>query len=161
MRCVWPGVLAAGFLLSTISCDREASTLSQADVTEIRRMEQEIVQAALAGDIERQLALQTDDVVWLPANVPPVEGKDALRRHLAAAGGVVRFALTPLHTEGQGDLAYNRGTYALAVPVGADTVSANGNNLQVWRRATDGTWRVALAMWNDGGSSASPSVAKR
>jgi ketosteroid isomerase-like protein len=86
----------------------------------------------------------------LPAAGEPVVGREVIARHLATRGG---FALDWEPREAvvahSGDLGYTWGTYEthLTVPVGPPQIS-RGKYANVWRKAADGHWRVALDIGN-------------
>jgi uncharacterized protein (TIGR02246 family) len=119
-------------------------------VAAIRHVEQEFVQAQLAGNLDSVLALRTADIVWLAPNAPFLAGKAAIREFLQKSGSplMTHFEVTPLWTEGRGDLAYNRGKYTATMVAGRDTTQEVGKYLQIWRRQDDGSWRIAVDIWN-------------
>ena len=86
------------------------------DAQEIRRLSESWVAATKAGDVERLLALVTDDVIFLPPNAPEIRGKPAVegvyRMFFAQFGSVEQ---TPSIDEIQvvGDWAFSWGTDAL------------------------------------------------
>ncbi len=149
-------------LASIVACQQRPAPLSDADVAEIRRVEQLFVQAQLAGNIDSVLALRTPDIVWLPPGAPFLAGKAALREFLQNSGiRLTSFRVTPLWTEGRGDLAYNRGKYTSTVVAGADTTNEVGKYLQIWRRQNDGSWLIAVDIWNTESSASSSPVTPR
>jgi uncharacterized protein (TIGR02246 family) len=132
-----------------VACQQRPAPLTDAEVAEIRRVEQQFVRAELAGNIDSVLALRTPDIVWLAPNAPFLAGKPAIRGFLEKSGiRLTSFEVTPLWTEGRGDLAYNRGKYASAAVAGGDTTKETGKYLQIWRRQDDGSWRIAVDIWN-------------
>ncbi len=130
-------------------CDREGEDmLTDADVTAIRQIGQDHARATLAGETDRILAMRADDIVWMPPNAPIVSGKDAVRQFLAASPPAVGFTITPRHTEGSADLAYDRGAYVYSMVVEGDTVHDTGKYLVVLRRQPDNSWLIAAEMWS-------------
>jgi hypothetical protein len=54
-----------------------------------------------------------------------------------------------LEIEGQGNLAYDRGTYSMTVShVGAASTDDHGKYLTIWRKQADGSWKISRAMFN-------------
>ena len=54
-----------------------------------------------------------------------------------------------MEIQGQGDMAYDRGTYSMAVtPAGAAPIEDHGKYLTIWRKQADGSWKVARAIFN-------------
>jgi uncharacterized protein (TIGR02246 family) len=137
--------MVAGLVMGCASGD---DRLSEADVAAIRAIEQEFAQASIARDFDRVLAQRTDDIVWMPPNSPALVGKDAVRQALEANPPASGFVITSEQTEGSDDLAYDRGTYVYSVVVGTDTVNEGGKYLQILRRQPDGSWRLAVEIWN-------------
>lgn len=123
--------------------------LTDADVTAIRSLGQEFTRATVAHDYDRVVALHTDDVAWMAPGAPAALGPAALRQSLENGARALSFVITPAHTEGVGSLAYDRGGYTYTGVLGSDTVSAAGKYVQILRRQADGSWRIALAIWND------------
>jgi ketosteroid isomerase-like protein len=122
--------------------------LQEADVAEIRRLEQEFVATELSGDVDAVLAIRTDDVVWMAPGIPTAEGQAAVRRLLQGnPAHAVAFTVTPARTEVHGDLAYNRGTWSGRFVAGNDTSQDHGKYVQIWRRV-NGEWRIAVDMFH-------------
>ena len=138
--------LAAAAAVST-SC-QTTGAISEADQVEIRRIEQEFATAVVTNDIDKILAQRTADIVWYPPNSPVLTGRASIRKSLEANPPSIRFAVTASHTEGYGDLAYNRGTYTATSVIATDTLTDRGKYLQVWRRQRDGSWLIAAEIWN-------------
>lgn len=158
MRRVW--TVATIVLAGVVgACERgEDDALSEADIAAIQRIGQEHTAATLAGDWDRLLASRTEGIVWMPPNAPPVEGKEALRRFLEANPRAVRFEIRSSGLQGNGDVAYDRGTYVFGAVMGRDTVTETGKYLVVFRREGEdaGGWRAAIEMWS---ANAPPAVA--
>jgi hypothetical protein len=54
-----------------------------------------------------------------------------------------------LEIQGQGDLAYDRGTYSMTVtPPGLAPIEDHGKYLSIWRKQADGSWKITHAMFN-------------
>jgi len=83
----------------------------------------------------------------MPPGAPARQGRDAIR----AAHGTPRpgFSLTSVEVDGRDGLAYDRGTWSVAVPVAGTTVADTGNYLAVLRKQDDGSWLFAIVIWNN------------
>ena len=60
----------------------------------------------------------------------------------------VRFSIDEV--EGAGDLAYARGTYEMdvAVPGAPAPVHDKGKFIEIWKKQSDGSWKVARDIFN-------------
>jgi len=85
----------------------------------------------------------------LPPNQAAVQGKAAIQAWLEAFPPFSNFQEQSLEIEGQGDLAYDGGTYSMTVtPPGAVPFEDRGKYLTICRKQADGSWKVARAMFN-------------
>jgi uncharacterized protein (TIGR02246 family) len=136
------------------SCQPGVVALSDEDVAAIRDLgEREIVEALLAEDWDRFAATFTEDAVRMPPNEPLHEGREAIRDWAETNWGpltLTEFTQTMLGIEGRGDLAYVRGSYSATseVPGFSEPVSDVGKVVAIMRRQDDGSWLVAVAMYN-------------
>ena len=106
-------------------------------------------QAFNRGDAEGCAAFFTDDVILLAPGQPMTRGKqaflDTYRSRMRDSGGgthsneLVEFGV-------EGDLAYQVGSFAVT---GA-TPSEQGSFVNVLKRQPDGTWKVAVSIFNHG-----------
>jgi uncharacterized protein (TIGR02246 family) len=129
-----------------------------ADQAKIRKVLETYRSAWLANDAEAVLRLFTEDAVLLPHHgVEPVLGKKAARAFWFPAGGppttITAFTQTLDQVDASCSLAYVRGHSRVEWVTGAGPDakrSANaGTNLTVLRRQPDGSWRIAVQMWDD------------
>src|SRR5262249_7561841 len=97
-------------------------------------------------------ALLTDDHIGMPPNRPPVRGKDASREYWreGIAAATSRFAVASEELEIVGDLAVDqfRWTIDSTPRTGGGPIHDEGKCIWLWRRQTDGSWKVARAIWN-------------
>ncbi len=135
-------------VLAALSCARAGGGLTEADIGAIRQVGQQFAQALVAHDFDRAVALHTEDPVWMSPNAPAAVGADALRRSFETGPRAVSFVITPIHTEGIARLAYERGSYDYRGVLGADTIAEQGKYIRVLRRQPDGSWRIAVDIWN-------------
>jgi ketosteroid isomerase-like protein len=104
-----------------------------------------------AGEVDKIVALYTDDAVVMPPNVPALAGHDAIRQFLtkdiAAAKAAGLTAKDGTSSVGvAGDLAWHAGTSSV-VDASGKTVET-GNYVEVWHR-TNGQWLMIRDIWND------------
>lgn len=99
------------------------------------------------GDAAACAAFFTEDVLLMAPGMPMARGREAFERIYSSridqsTGGTHTNALVEYGVEG--DLAYQVGTYAVS---GAATAE-QGKFLNILRRQADGTWKVAVSMFN-------------
>jgi uncharacterized protein (TIGR02246 family) len=141
-------------LFSVVSCQPQAAPLSDADVAAIRNLGPQFSQAILARDVDAVVAMYTDDAVIMPPAAPVVVGKDAIRDFFTAqfASDVVTTeqVFTSIQTEGMGNQAFDRGTFSGkgTRPGASDPRTEVGKYVVIVRRTADGSWRVAVDVWN-------------
>lgn len=154
--------LIAGLALITVACGpaddagEETAALTEEEGTRIRQASGAWAEAVRAGDIERVASLYAEDAVLMPPGAPPVEGRQAIGDFMAALPAFETVELRQEDIEGQGDLAYVRGSYTmsfLAVPGDtASLVTERGKFVEVRQRQEDGSWPMVVDIWNsDGG----------
>jgi ketosteroid isomerase-like protein len=128
------------------------------------RIDQDYVAPFMAGDVDRWLEVLDDDVVGLHNRMPAMEGKQALRgfgEFVAANLVVAEMSVTLTGLRQDGDLAYTWGTYRsrLLIRESGEPMPGHreaGKVLFVWKRQSDGSWRLAVDMGNDLPSPPSP-----
>ena len=113
------------------------------DAAGIRAAERVLARALEDPDTSRRASSYTEDAVFLFPGAPAVHGREELlRRPTVPLNDVV---ITPLETEGLGNLACVYGLFSCVV---GRTAYSFGSTvvmrfLMVWRRESDGVWRIA------------------
>ncbi|HEX7082280.1 MAG TPA: DUF4440 domain-containing protein [Gammaproteobacteria bacterium] len=134
-----------------------SSPPSDADLAAIADFNARYLAAINAGDSAALSALTTEDHIMLPPNRPPIVGKAA--NDAANARLFEQFDIDetwrPAETEVAGDWAYQRGTFTVvATPkAGGPSRTTTGNFLRIYRRQSDGSWRMIRDMFNTDGAS--------
>lgn len=145
-----PPLVICGLVALLAACQTTPPALSDADKAAIRAMSDSFVTYVRANRDSAAASLFTEHAVWMPANREIVEGRPAILASFESTRGLESFALTNLDIDGQGDLAYVRGTYVFAI-LSADGKSAIGDRgkfLEIRRRQVDGKWLVAAEIFN-------------
>ena len=127
------------------------------------------IDANIAVDTEKLLALRTDDVVYLAPGRPPLVGKDAVRKYLEeirqqlANWDMVGFEENWQEVQVAGDFAFQWGTVNIrAKQEGERRESAAARNvMQVLKRQADGSWKIARAIWNIQAPQVTPQVQEK
>jgi uncharacterized protein (TIGR02246 family) len=105
-------------------------------------------QAAEAKDLDKCMAFYVDDPVLFVPGAPAAVGKDAVRQAFA---GFLGAQALKLETSGliidvaqSGDLAFERGSYTNTITdAKGKTTTATGKLALVWKKQTDGSWKIA------------------
>ena len=135
---------------AVLACQPAPAPLSEADVTAIRAATARFVENGLARRDSANAAEYSEDAVFMPPNQPAVEGRAAIRAWLTAFPPMSAFSLTVTEVKGRGDLAYERGTYALTLAASGKTPARedHGKYLAVRRRQADGSWPMTADIFN-------------
>lgn len=142
-------LFAASFLL--ISCAPQA--LDTAAVTKvIEEYNSMLAENMLKGDMSATMSYYTEDAVSMPSNGPMMKGKEVIQEYSdeMARSGVkftaVKFTTTEI--SGTATLAYEIGTYDMSMEIGPAKVDDKGKYLTLWKKQTDGSWKVYAEIWN-------------
>jgi uncharacterized protein (TIGR02246 family) len=128
------------------------SELSSNDVRAIEEVHRRWMEAELAGDSLAVLRLCTDDIVWIPPDIPLLEGKEAISIWLKSTEEVQikRLEVTDLGIAGNQTWAYKTGNYSTAYTASgsSEVREAKGTHLWILKKSASGTWLVAIVTWS-------------
>jgi ketosteroid isomerase-like protein len=140
-------------LAVTAGCGQPASTAQTpaADEAAIRAGTVLWTDAYNAGEVDKIVALYTEDAVVMPTNVSALTGraaiKDFLTKDIAAAKAAGLTAKDGVGDVGiSGDLGWHAGTSSV-IDAAGKTVET-GKYIEVWRRI-NGKWLMVRDIWND------------
>jgi len=132
----------------SVGCQRQTG-LSKADQAAIHQAQENDVKLTNAQDWNGDLALYSAEAILMPPNQTAVQGKGPIQAWMQAYPPISNLLEQSLEIEGQGNLAYDRGTYSMTVThVGAASTEDHGKYLTIWRKQADGSWRISRAMFN-------------
>jgi ketosteroid isomerase-like protein len=122
------------------------------DVEAIDTIRVEATEAFKNGDFETFLTYFADDAVWMPADEPPVVGKDAFREwgvQFAEASRPVHFT-TSEEIVVDGNLAFDRFTLTTAEESAGAGESQESvlQGLWILQRQANDSWKIARYIWN-------------
>lgn len=145
--------LLLALLLAAPAAAQPAPALhgAPADVEAILAQSARLSQAYVDGDIEALVAVYAEDGVAGPGGRDFVRGHDALEALWALPEGrtITHHRSSPVEIHVVGDVAYDWGYYeGAAAEDGEPGTPFRGKYLIVWRRDSDGTWRMAHDMWS-------------
>ena len=136
------------YLGLSIGCQGPAG-LSKDDLAAIHQAQENDVKLTNAQDWKGDLALYTEDAILMPPNQAAVQGQAPLEAWLEADPPISNLQEESLEIEGQGNLAYDRGTYSMTVThVGKAPIEDHGKYLTVWRKQAGGSWKISRAIFN-------------
>jgi uncharacterized protein (TIGR02246 family) len=106
--------------------------------------------AMKAADWVRVAQSFSEDGVRIPPNEDAHRGRKAIQGWLAGIDELTSYELTRDRIDGADGIAYVRGRYEITLrPLGAPApLSDQGDFLEIWRKESDGGWRIIEAMWN-------------
>jgi ketosteroid isomerase-like protein len=125
------------------------STLSEQDVAGIKALVEEWNEIVRAEDWDRELETLTDDVVFMPPDVPALEGKDAIKEWLDGFPPIKAFNTVFVDAEGRDDFACARGKMTMTVePESGKLLSMSCQWICSFRKQADGRWLCVWDTWN-------------
>lgn len=123
--------------------------ISDADRAAIQQVSDEFAAGFRAGELAAVAALYTADGLLMPPNAPTVSGRSAIQAFMETFPPVSHFELTNIAVDGEEDLAFVHGTYAmtLEMPDGTSAPDA-GKYIEIRRRQPDGRWLLTHDIFN-------------
>jgi ketosteroid isomerase-like protein len=124
--------------------------LSDEGVAAINGAIESYSQAFMANDWPTFATHYAEDAVAMPPNAPAMQGRAAIRELAESWPTITAFSPTVEEIDGCRDLAFLSATYSLAaMPEGApEPWEDNGKYVEIWRRQPDGSWLIAVEIWN-------------
>ncbi|MCY7354295.1 MAG: DUF4440 domain-containing protein [Lysobacter sp.] len=151
MQFAKPSGLLCCALLALASSTLFAGNAASSPESALRAGTVAWMEAYNAGDVERIVAMYSDDAIVMPPDAPPATGVTALRTFLTgniagmkAAGLRLRDGSSDVGTSG--DLGWHAGTFAV-VDAAGKTVGA-GKYMEIWQRR-NGKWVIIRDIWNN------------
>jgi uncharacterized protein (TIGR02246 family) len=148
-----PTALILAATLAVGACAGTAPDTSAADIETIAGVRNAFIAAMNAEDVEKLVALYTDDGIRMEDNMPAISGRDAIRasyKELTSAYDC-DISLTPEETKVAGDWAFDRGQFMMHMmprdPKGT-MIMDQGKYLVILQKQTDGSWKVAREIGN-------------
>lgn len=145
-------LLASAVLAGFAACAPAPPGFTEEDQAEIRATTEAALAIAngSADWAEYTEVLYAEDALFMPPNSEAVRGRDAIAGFMAGFPPLEDFQVTPAEVAGSGDMAYVRGNYVLVMrPPGSEAaITDRGKYVEVWRRQTDGSWKMAIDIFN-------------
>jgi ketosteroid isomerase-like protein len=122
------------------------------DRAAVARATTALLNAVNASDLTGVLATWSDHGVMMPPHHPSVHGWAALKDYFKDLFSHSRFefVFSSSHIDVAGDVALERLEYTASMwPLeGGSVLQDRGKGLHVYRRQSDGSWKLALDIWN-------------
>jgi len=146
-----PSLLLALPLVAGTACAPTVDTASEQAA--LRRADSAYSAAAQSKNVDAIVDLYTNDAVMYPPNEPTVSGITGVRQYatnmLNTPGLSVTFTRVDVQVSPGGRMGYtiNTARVSMTDPSGAP-VSEELRDFHVWRKETDGRWKVVVDIWN-------------
>lgn len=148
IRSSW-GIVVALIAACGGAGDDAAEERARAEIDSLGR---EWEDAANRAEVERLVEIYAPDAVILPPGGPVIQGSETIRELFRQEFERfdTKLAFTTQAIEVDGDMAFRRGRYVWrGTPrLSGQAVETTNKFLEVWRRQPDGSWRIAVDMWN-------------
>ncbi len=150
------GLASLTFLVSFFFICAASASDTKAIEQALRDLDAQWSAAAAAKDLEKTISFYSEnaqDALVLPTNAPAATTKEAIRNTwkdlFASPGLAISWKTTKVEVARSGDIAYTTGTYELTVnDASSKPINDRGNYVEVWKKQTDGKWKVAVDIWN-------------
>ena len=122
--------------------------------TQIEKLNKEMVQNMLQGNLEKSLAMYAKDAISLPSYEPMLEGIDAIResqkKMLSSGMKFNSFEPTVVKVIPNGNLITEIGTYKvnMTMPGMEQAMNDQGKYMTIWEKQSDGSLKVKVETWN-------------
>jgi len=106
------------------------------------------MEVSKSGDVDARMNLMTEDVVFLTPGNPPMRRDDFAAASKAMEGKVQidgKAEVEEVTVQGDVAICWTRLEVSVTPLAGGETMRRAGNTLTVFRRGTDGQWRI----WRD------------
>ena len=125
-----------------------AARAAGADEKAVRDADAEWSKVAGAKDLDKTVAYYADDAMILPPNQPMVISKTGIRdlwKGFLDSLTDISWKTTRVEMAKSGDTGYLIGTYAMTMK---DGTKDTGKYCEVWKKQTDGKWKVTADMFS-------------
>ena len=118
---------------------------------EIRNGSQKLAEVYNRGDAAAVADFYTDDAKILPPNSEMVSGKQAIEAFWKATleMGMRKLTIETAEVGYDGNLGYDRGIVTISTkPEAGQPVTVRSKYLVLLKRQADGSWKIAVDIWN-------------
>jgi len=144
-------IASAMMLLVLVGCARSPADSEQENLESLQLAITHFYEAIENGDVEARVVLFSEDAIMMPNHGPIIKGEGAVIQTIRSGNGSI-FRIkdrTIERLEMDGDLAYTANTYAYTYhEVGTEPQWHRTKNVHIWKRDTDGNWKIKVDIWN-------------
>ena len=159
----WTGWLVPALIAGCAQPSPQPADTS-ADVAAINAVRDHEAALAGLGNADSMMAVYSADVVMMPPGEPIVEGIEAAKRWAEAtfAGASLTVNYISSQVTVSGDWAVDRYTGSLTITpkAGAAAMNEEIKGVHIMRKEADGSWKIAIDVWNPNTPPAPPAGAK-
>ncbi|KPK62596.1 MAG: hypothetical protein AMS21_07390 [Gemmatimonas sp. SG8_38_2] len=147
---LWVAPLLTFAITACASSESRRAATMEADLQAVTKVIDNWLEAANANDEETMMGLVADDLEMIPPGAQPVAGPDA---HRALRGYFEQFTVavesSTIELAVGGDWALRRYSYEITLTpkTGGETIVDTGHGIHVFKRQTDGSWKLAKDIW--------------
>ncbi len=148
-------ILVALLSLLNVGCNSDSKsvpTSRDVDVEAIRQADLAWSAAQAADGLDGAMSFYVDDAILLPPSSPMAIGKAAIREASAAIdspGFSVSWKPMKVEVAQSGELGYAIGNLeGNYVDSEGNLVPVKGKYVEIWKKQTDGSWKVAVDMFS-------------
>ena len=121
--------------------------------------------AAAAKDVDKVVSYYAGNALVLPSNAAAATTKEAIRAiwkdMLTTPGTKISWKPFKIETAQSGELAYITGTYQMTMnDAKGKPAKENGKYVEIFKKQTDGSWKVIVDIWNSDLPAAAPTEKK-
>ena len=124
---------------------------SSGDEQAVRTAMEQLFETYNTGDLDGHVAMFTEDSVELPPNQPVVVGREEIHkrksRFMEMADAILHARIDELVVSGDWAFVRMTGTGTIAIKDGP-TISPDDKAILIWKRISDGTWKLSHDIWN-------------
>ena len=125
---------------------------SEADRAAIRVNTETLLSAVINSDAEMAASVWSETGRLMPPHRPTVTGRKAIAAYFRGlfAKQELHFTFTATQLQVSGEMAVERVEYRAIVRSrdGEDTTEDRGKGIHVYRRESDGSWKLSDDIWN-------------
>jgi ketosteroid isomerase-like protein len=156
-------VAGCGLMALSLSCNRQQPPpdTRAGEETAIRQADLAWSKAMTDKQLDATVSYYAEEASISPPNAPVATGRNAIHnvwaRFFAMPGFFVTCHPVTIEAARSGDIGYTQGPYDLTFDdARGNTVKDRGKYLAVWKKQSDGAWRVVADIFNSDLPQATP-----